>query len=371
MTTATRKRSKTTGGVTLDRETLLAAVKGVAAAVPHKSPKPILQNVLLHQGELRGSDLELQIAFGVPWTDEPLLLPHARLRSILEAATGDEVTLVRDGSACRVEVGSGQWRLPVEDPLEYPTWTPEGLKPICRMPSDQFVRGVRSVVYAHDNESSRYALGAVCVELVRKTGKVHFVATDGRRLSEFSAAVPQDTNDSQTLVPAHAMLAIAHLAAGTEGGVQLETNGREMVASTDEGSVTARLVDGRFPRWTDVFPERQAKAAKVEIAALISATRAAAIVTSEASKGVDFTFTEHGITLAGQSAESGESRVQCELLEPGEVCTTKLDPRYVVDFLKHLPADEPFVEVEAVDHLSAVVLRAGDVRGVIMPLAKE
>jgi hypothetical protein len=102
MTTATRKRSKTTGGVTLDRLTLLNAVKGVAAAVPHKSPKPILQNVLLHQGELRGSDLELQIAFGLPWTDEPLLLPHARLRSILEAATGDEVTLVRDGSACRV-----------------------------------------------------------------------------------------------------------------------------------------------------------------------------------------------------------------------------------------------------------------------------
>ena len=371
MTTATRKRSKTTGGVTLDRETLLAAVKGVAAAVPHKSPKPILQNVLLHQGELRGSDLELQIAFGLPWTDEPLLLPHARLRSILEAATGDEVTLLRDGSACRVEVGSGQWRLPVEDPLEYPAWTPEGLKPICRMPADQFVRGVRSVVYAHDDESSRYALGAVCVEMKKATGKVHFVATDGRRLSEFSASIDQDTDDSQTLVPAHAMLAIAHLAAGTEGGVQLETNGREIVASTDDGSVTARLVDGRFPRWTDVFPERQAKAAKVEIQALLSATRAAAIVTSEQSKGVDFTFTEHGITLAGRSAESGESRVQCEILEPGEVCATKLDPRYVVEFLKHLPADEPFVEVEAVDHTSAVVLRAGDVRGVIMPLAKE
>ena len=371
MTTATkeRRRSKTTGGVTLDRETLLAAVKAVSAAVPHKSPKPILCNVILHQGEVRASDLELQIASGLPWTDEPLLIPHARLRSILEAATGDEVTLVRDGSACLVEVGSGQWRLPVEDPLEFPSWTPDALKPICRLPADQFVRGVRSVVYAHDNESSRYALGAVCVEM--KGGTVHFVATDGRRLSEFHVDVDQATDDSQTLVPAHAMLAVANLAAHTEGGVQLETNGREIVASTDGGSVTARLVDGRFPRWTDVFPKRQAKAAKVEIQALLSATRAAAIVTSEQSKGVDYTFTEHGITLSGQSAESGESRVQCELLEPGEVCTTKLDPRFVSDFLRHLPSDEPYVEVEAVDHTSAVVLRAGDVRGVIMPLAKE
>jgi DNA polymerase-3 subunit beta len=369
MTTATRKRPKTTGGVTLDRETLLAAVKGVAAAVPNRSAKPILQNVLLHRGELRASDLELQIACGLPWTDEPLLLPHARLRSILEAATGDEVTLNHDGSACRVEVGSGQWRLPVEDPLEFPAWTPEGLEPICRLPVEQLRSGVRSVVYAHDNESSRYALGAVLVEM--RDGVVHFVSTDGRRLSEFHADVDQATDNSQSLVPAHAMLAIAAITDSKKRGVQLQTNGREIVASTDDGSVTARLVDGRFPRWTDVFPERQAKAAKVEIAALISATRAAAIVTSEQSKGVDYTFTETGITLAGQSAESGESRVQCEILEPGEVCTTKLDPRFVVDFLRHLPADEPFVEVEAVDHTSAVVLRAGDVRGVIMPLAKE
>jgi hypothetical protein len=49
----------------------------------------------------------------------------------------------------------------------------------------------------------------------------------------------------------------------------------------------------------------------------------------------------------------------------------KLDPAFVRDFLANLPADEPHVEIEAVDHTSAVVFKAGDVRGVVMPLAKD
>jgi len=345
MGTATkdRKRGTSATGITFNRETLLAAVKGVAGAVPARSPKPILQNVLLHKGQLRGTDLELAISYGMPWTDEPLLLPHARLRSILENATGEEVTLTLDGSACIVRVGRGEWRLPVEDPLEFPAWEPEGMKPIARIPADQFCRAVKSVVYATDNESSRYALGSVLVEM--KGGTVTLVATDGRRLSSVEIEVDQATDDSQTLGPERAIRAIAALASHTEGAVQLETNGKEIVASCDDASVTARLVEGRYPRWRDVFPERDAKASLADIATLMM--------------------------LHGQSSESGESTVTCDLQEFGNPCTVKLDPAFVRDFLANLPADEPHVEIEAVDHTSAVVFKAGDVRGVVMPLAKD
>lgn len=370
MTTATKERKRQSAtGITFNRETLLAAVKGVAAAVPSRSPKPILQNVLLHKGQLRGTDLELAIAYGVPWTDHPMLLPHARLRSILENSTGEEVTLVPDGSACIVRVGRGEWRLPVEDPLEFPAWEPEGMRPIARIPADQFCRAVKSVVYATDDDSSRYALGAVLVEM--KGGTVTLVATDGRRLSSVEIEVDQATDDSQTLVPERAIRAIASLAGHTDGAVQLETNGKEIVASCDDASVTARLVDGRYPRWRDVFPERDAKASLADINTLLSAVRAAAVVTTEQSKGLDFSFTAEGMMLHGQSSESGESTVTCDLQEFGQTCTVKLDPVFVRDFLANLPQDEPHVEIEAVDHTSAVVFKAGDVRGVVMPLAKD
>jgi hypothetical protein len=58
------------------------------------------------------------------------------------------------------------------------------------------------------------------------------------------------------------------------------------------------------------------------------------------------------------------------VLEAGPAVSVKLDPAFVIDFLRSVDAGEP-VEVEAVDHQSAVVLRSGDCRGVIMPLAKD
>jgi DNA polymerase III sliding clamp (beta) subunit (PCNA family) len=102
---------------------------------------------------------------------------------------------------------------------------------------------------------------------------------------------------------------------------------------------------------------------------LLSATRAAAIVASEQSRGVDYTFTKEGLHLHGRSSELGESRVTCEIVEFGHACTVKLDPVFVREWLSGLPADgEPTVSVQAQDKASAVVMRCDNYTGVIMPL---
>jgi len=366
--TATRPKKSGTAGISLDANALRRALATVKAAVPSRSPKPILLNVLLANGGMTASDLELQINAEVAWSGEPLLLPFARLQAIMAAASGDEVTIEPRGTTALVRVGSGEWTLPTEDAAEFPTWEPEGVKPVARIPADQFCRAARSVIYATDNESSRFALGSVLVEMA--AGTVTFVGTDGRRLSAYEVEVDQATDDGNTLIPARAVQTFAAIASHSEGAVQIEATTSEVVATIDGAVVTARLVEGRFPRWRDVFPERDAKAAVVNAPELLAATRQAAIVTSEQSKGVTFAFTADGIHLTARSAEAGESSVTCPVLEAGPAVVVQLDPHFVVDFLRCVDEGEP-VEVEAVDAQSAVVFRSGDCRAVIMPLAKD
>lgn len=372
MTTATKRRKA--AGVTMDRGQLLAALKDVAAAVATRGPKPILTNVLLRDGLITATDLELRIDCHLDWHDEPLLLPHARLRSILETATGDEVTLTRDGSACIVNVGRGEWRLPVEDSAEFPTWEPGKLKSLPRIPCDQFARAVRSVVYATDNESSRFALGAVQIEVA--DGECTFAASDGRRLAVAIVEFDQALDTTQTLVPAKALQQMEFAAARHKGdgtAVQLEASDSEIVATFDGTTITARLIEGKFPKWRDVFPDRDATEHEVEIGALWSATRAAAIVTTEQSKGVDYTFSAKGLTLEGQSSESGESKVECEIVTAGKAGKVKLDPRFVCEACKALSTldGEPTVRISTDGPGDAVVLTYGEddeYRSVIMPL---
>jgi DNA polymerase-3 subunit beta len=222
--------------------------------------------------------------------------------------------------------------------------------------------------------------------LVEVKGEVvTFVATDGRRLScvtcEHDLAVddrrePEHKGEKvepALLVPARAMAIIARLAAAAgDESVQLETTGKEIVATVGNATVTARLLDGRYPRWRDTLPDRDAKATTVSRADLLAATRAAAIVTSEESKGVQFVFSGDGIWLHGQSSEKGESSVTCDVVEAGDKATVKLDPLFVQQWLGGIDSEaDPEVEVEAVDAQSAVILRCGDNTGVIMPLAAD
>jgi DNA polymerase-3 subunit beta len=365
--TLSKKRSRPSG-ISLPTSTLRAALAAVKAAVPSRSPKPILSNVLLANGVITATDLELQVSADLAWSGDPLLLPHARLSAILAAATGDEVTIARDGTSCVVSVGDGRWTLPTEAAAEFPTWEPAGLKPICRIPADQFCRAVRAVVYATDNESSRYALGGVLVEM--KAGVVTCVGTDGRRLATYEIEVDQATDDGTTLIPAKAIQAMAAAASHTDGAVQLEANASEVVATIDGTVITGRLVEGRFPRWREVFPERDVKPTIFHAPELLAATRQAAIVTSEQSKGVTFTITSEGLHLTARSSEAGESSVTCPVLEFGQAATVSLDPHFVIEFLRSVDEAEP-AEIEAAGKGDAVFLRSGDCKAVIMPLAVD
>ena len=368
MTTATKTKASSTT-VTIPRAELLAAVQAVSHAVPARAAKPILQNLRIGDGLISGTDLEVRIDRAIGEHCEPFLVPAARLLAILREARGDTVTLKAAGTSVLVKCGGGSWTLPTEDVREFPTWEPADTKPVCRLPADQFARAARATTYATDTESSRYALGAVLIEVTG--GNPTWVATDGRRLACVETETDQAVDDRQVLVPARVMQIAAGMADG-EGSVQVEANAKEVRFEIDGTTITGLLVDGRFPRWRDVMGEPEGQASVLDVQELLAATRAAAIVTSEQSKGIDLTWTSNTLVLSGRSSEYGESTVKCPLVAAGTTSGTKLDPRFVIDFLRSIPADEePQVDVYATDPQSRVLLRCGPYTGVVMPLAAE
>jgi len=364
------------------KEPLLAAVQTAASVVPARSPKPVLTNIKF-EAESAGAvvsatDLEVGIRAAVEGVETlasgAVLLPSGRLVAILrEAAVGTVFEIESDGSAAIVRAPRSEFRLPVEDPLEFPSVAtfPEGP---CFEVSTPLVRElVRRTVFATDNESSRYALGGVLLEV--SGNRVIAVGTDGRRLAKMEGpGQPQggDLPEAQPIVPARAMQMLERSLGAAEAPVQLAIRQNEILVRTGPTTISARLVTGRFPRWRDVFPERP-EAARVPMVAgpLLAAVRQAAIVTSEQSKGVDFSFEPGQLVLSGRSAETGESRVELPIEYSGSPVRIKLDPRFVSDFLRVLDGGTA-ITVEIADPQSACVCRTDDGYGyVIMPLAAD
>ena len=135
MTTATKERKKRATGTSVSVADLRKALHAVAPAVPTRSPRPVLTNVLLSGETLTGTDLELRITTPLECYDGPdVLLPHARLTQIVGSLDqGGTVELRVDGTSCIVRSGRGEWRLPVEDAKEFPAAAEVDAKPIARL----------------------------------------------------------------------------------------------------------------------------------------------------------------------------------------------------------------------------------------------
>jgi len=364
------------------REPLLAALQGASAVVPARSPKPVLTNVKLEVGRdgavLSATDLEVGIRIEIEGVETiaagTVLLPAGRVAAIVrESSPGTVFEIYTDGSAAVVKAPRSEFRLPGEDPLEFPSVAafPEDA---CFAVASPLMRElVRRTVFATDNESSRYALGGVLVEL--SADGIIAIGTDGRRLAKMGgpATVQQGTPpDAQPIVPARAMQLIERCLGGGDAPVRVAVRPSEIVVQTGNTTISARLVEGRFPRWRDVFPDRP-EAIRVNLLAgpFLAAVRQAAIVTSEQSKGVDFSFEPGQLVLSGRSAESGESRVELPIDHAAGTVKIKLDPRFVGDFLRVLDGGAN-VGVELTDPQSACVCRTEDGYAyVIMPLAAD
>jgi len=368
--------------VTCEREALLGAFQTAAAVVPARSPKPILQNIKLEVSDsgaiLLATDLEIGIRIQVPGIQAQVpgsaILPLSRFGSILRESSDATLQLEADGQSTTVRGERSEFKLPGENPQEFPTVADFTDTAFHELSARLLREMIRRTIFATDNESSRYALGGVLLEMGPE--KIIAVGTDGRRLAKMEVPARSEgghtSGENMTIVPSKAMQLIERAISDGDAEIQLAARANDILIRGPRATIYSRLVEGRFPKWRDVFPQRSGVSrVELTVGPLYSAVRQAAIVTSEESRGVDFAFESGMLVLSGRVAEVGQSRVELPIAYDGPAISITLDPRYVSDFLKVLDS-EKVVSIELKDAESAAVCSTDDGYGyVIMPLARE
>jgi len=368
--------------ITCNREKMLHAFQTVAAIAPARSPKAILQNVKLEVtgsvATLMATDLEVGIRYEVTGVevDAPgaAILPVGRFGSILRESNDATFRLEAGSDGTQIRGERSQFKLPSENPQDFPPIASFEEKNYYEISARLFRELIRRTIFATDNESSRYALGGIKLEW--KDNLFTAVGTDGRRLAKMEGpaqAVGQPAPFGDvTVVPTRAMNLLERALAEDGSEVQIAVRQNDILVKNPRATIYSRLLEGRYPRWRDVFPQRPtSNKIDLTVGPVYSAVRQAAIVTSEESRGVDFTFGNGSLVLAGQTAEVGQSRIELPIAYDGPSISIMLDPRFVSDFLKVLEPEKAFT-IDLQDGDAAAVCTTDDGYGyVIMPLARD
>lgn len=368
--------------ITCDREQLLSAFQTAAMVAPSRSPKPILQNVKLDIEDesriLMATDMEVGVRIELDGIEVEsggtAVLPVTRFGSILRENSDEKLKVEADAQGVKVRGERSEFNLPGQNPDEFPAVASFAEEKYHKIPARLFKELVRRTIFATDTESSRYALGGVLLEM--ETEGITAVGTDGRRLAKMNGVAESVgghvTGETMTIVPSRSMQLMERAMSDGEAEVLVAARGNDVLIKSSKATIYSRLVEGRFPKWRDVFPVRQ-EAVRIDITVgpMHSALRQAAIVTDDESRGVDFTFGEGKLVLSGSTADVGQSRVELPIPYEGEAITLTLDHRFVADFLKVLEAEKTFT-VEIENEESAALFSTDDGYGyVVMPLSRD
>jgi len=366
-----------------NRDGLLSAFAMVSGVVPARSPKPILQNVKLIADQEDGSvlmatDLEVGIRHQVLGVrvEEPgaVILPTVHIGSILRTSADQELEIVTDEGHLIVRGQHAEFTLPIEDTNLFPEVPDFAATSYHVILAGSLKKLIRRTIFATDLESARYALGGVLVELTRES--IAMVGTDGRRLARMIAPAEVE-NDPPTpsgtpVIPVKALKLIERNLVNEEVLVHLAIqSGTAVLVRTESAVIYSRLVEGRFPRYQDVFPANIEVKIPLEAGRLRLAVEQASILTSDESRGVDFQFSSGVLKLSSQASDVGSSCVDLTIVYEGKPVEITFDPRYLVDALKTLDDATP-VTAELIDSKNAALFKTADhYTYVVMPLTRE
>ena len=357
--------------VTCEREKLLHAFQTAASVAPTRSPKPILQNVKLEvtaeNAILMGTDLEVGIRIDVPGiaVEAPgsVVLPISRFRLHLAGKHRREARAWKatGGKAWSAASGASS-NCPRKTPTSSRASSAFEEEKYHELPARFFREVIRRTVFATDNESSRYALGGVLLELA--ADKITAVATDGRRLARQEGpaksvgghAVGRHARRSFPPGPCNCSTAPWPTTTRTSSLPPATTTcwsraaGRRSTRGWSKGGSRSGATSSPAARTTSKID--------LTVGPFYAAVRQAAIVTSEERRGVDFTFGDGKVVLAAHGAEYGESHVELPIAYDGADVVITLDPRYLNDFLRVLDPEQT---------LRAGAARRGERGGLLAP----
>jgi DNA polymerase III subunit beta len=298
------------------------------------------------------------------------LLARDRMNAILSAVTHEEIHITPHEQEILVESGGARFTLMSTNPATFavPIKT---MATSFKLPCRAFVKALRSTEYACDLASNRYQLGGVAID--RTKAELCFVATDGRRLSVVRLAPENVDSNEYTVILPHRACTLLHSMLSTENGdVELMIDSSSVTVKTETLSLHFPLVEGRYPNWRQVVPEDEGdKRFTTVVSSLVDAVRLASVCTTVEATGITFSVEGQELTISSSAADVGSGKIKIPVTtESHESFSAIMNYKYILDFLKPLDSNETVV-ISMPSQTSPVLMQAGSITGVIMPVARN
>ena len=203
-------------------------------------------------------------------------------------------------------------------------------------------RLARQTLFACARDESRPILKGVHMAL--GDGKVVMVSTDGTRLSQAWAAVPDLRGDPVSFVVAAKGLQEAARLAGSEA-VVVTVGPKQIRFAGEAGALTTLLLEGRFPDYQRVLPDGFVVEATVDTAQFRGAIeRVNLIIHHDHAAAIRVKHQPGVLELSSEAMDVGRAYEMVEVMSTGAEIELSFNPSLLLDGVKSMESEEMVLE---------------------------
>lgn len=350
------------------------------AIVSHIASKnvnlPILGNVLIKGDDkvLRFMTTNLEIAIrcvvrGKIEDQGEFTVPSKLFADYVSLLPKDRVDVTMEGNALTVACGSYQTKLNGIAASEFPLIpTIEGQQKFAVKVSD-LRKAVSQVLFAVAPNESRPEISGVLFKFSPSEAGIDLIlaATDSYRLAEKvikvnvgnSTAIKEPVNvivPSRTVGELIRILGVFKESLESPEELEIHIGENQILFSYDTVELISRTIEGKYPDYRQLIPERFESEVVVTKDELARAVKTASLFSRTGLNDIHFTFTpESTIRLASTNSQTGEHAVDLDGAIQGKQNAITVNFRYFLDGVNNVESEH--VILQLIDGMSPCLIR--------------
>ncbi|WP_020678236.1 DNA polymerase III subunit beta [Geopsychrobacter electrodiphilus] len=342
----------------IEKEIFLKALGQIQGIIEKKHTIPILANVHINakNNELTLTATDLEIGVRSKFStqiieDGKITVSAKKLFEIIRELPDKEINFKsKDNCWIEIKCDKSIFNLVGLSSDEYPKFPEFKSDNLLNISSFKINEMIDKTIFSISNDETKYNLNGIFLKY--EDEKLSMISTDGHRLSYSFTDIEEKfiLFDKGIILPKKGIFELRKIINKENNNLEISIVDNNFIIIDENTILIMRLVDGDFPDYKRVIPEKCENTSIINKNEFFHALKRISVLSSEKTKGIKINFTNNKAILTSSNPDLGDASEEIDISYKGKDISIGFNSKYILDILQAI--DEEFIEFHLKDNLS-------------------
>ncbi len=330
----------------INKDTFLKGLTKVQGIIEKRHTIPILANVLIEatNGEIIITATDLEVGIKSRYISDVIsegkvTVSAKKLFEIIKELPDKDIQFIsKNNFWVEITCGKSIFNLVGLSPEEFPKFPDIGSSS-SQIPCSLIGEMIDKTIFAVSNDDTKFNLTGIFIkaETDDEKNNLVFVATDGHRLSLIERSLEGGLDEkfqAGFILPKKGIHEIRKIIESAEEQLNIGISDNNFSVSTATTTLIMRMVDGDFPDYQRVIPEKSSNSALISRDLFLHSLRRISVLSSEKSKGIKVNLVKDCLILSSSNPDLGDAKEEIDVDYSGAEISIGFNAKYIIDILQ-------------------------------------